>query len=323
MIFYCKKSEQLFVREEGKLTSPLCSVEVREICGHEVSIFAAQAFGVNEFSVKNATELHKNAMNWLHDTHETTEHELRSKLIEEIHLVKNAYPKKILVTSCGEGNDLPYLFKRYPNATFYIQDIAEEMLAAAIQRTKEFDGLIKVFFWLGDACDLPFQDNIFDIVYHFGGLNLFSSPEKGVSEMHRVGAIGSSIIFGDEGIAPFIRECEIGKALINNNPLYAALPPLSAIPPYVEDFKLQYVFNNCFYLVTYRKTDNHNINIDIPHKGLRGGTIRTRFYGQLEGINPSLRDAVFDTAKSLGISRVALLEKIIENGIKGLKDGEV
>lgn len=320
MDFYCKKSKELFVRSAGKLVSKEAVIAINDICGHPVPTFFVQDKNFNEFSAANAEELHRNAMAWLHNTHGTTEESLRTRLISEIPAVRKSDNLRVLVTSCGEGNDLPYLFRCFPDAVFYIQDISEQMLNAAIKKTLEYDGVIKKFFWLGDACNLPFADQTFDVVYHFGGLNLFSSPEDGVSEMHRVAKYGGVILFGDEGIAPFLRQCEIGSALIKNNPLYDSSPPLSSIPEGVEDFKLQYIFHNCFYLVTYRKIESHNINIDIPHKGYRGGSIRTRFYGQLEGIDPELRDALYNAAKGLGLSRVALLQEFIVSGLEKISN---
>jgi ubiquinone/menaquinone biosynthesis C-methylase UbiE len=301
---------------EGKLRSKQTVIPVKDICGHLVPAFFVQHLNINEFSATNAEELHRNAMAWLHNTHGTTEELLRTKLVSEIPTVRETGVLKILVTSCGEGNDLPYLFGRFPDAVFYIQDISEQMLTAAIKKAINCGGSIKKFFWLGDACRLPFEDATFDVVYHFGGLNLFSSPAEGVLEMHRVANNGGAVLFGDEGIAPFLRQSETGRALIKNNPLYDSSPPLSSIPEGVEDFKLQYLFHNCFYLVTYRKTVRHNINIDIPHEGYRGGSIRTRFYGQLEGIDPNLRNSLYEAAKGMGMSRVALLQEIIVEGLK-------
>jgi ubiquinone/menaquinone biosynthesis C-methylase UbiE len=316
MAYFCKKSNQLFLREEDSLVSPLERIGIQKVDGIEVPVFSKQKTGANEFSMATAAELHKNAMNWLHQTHGTTDRTLRETLVASIPLDDQSQHKIILVTGCGEGKDLPYLFERYPDATFYIQDIALEMLSSAIENYSRLINAENVFFWLGDACDLPFKDNFFDLVYHFGGINLFSSPKKGVEEMHRVGKIGAAILFGDEGVAPFLHNSEIAKVLIKNNPLYNCSAPINYIPSYVTDFKLQYLFNNCFYLVTYRKSDSHNINLDVKHLGRRGGSLRTRYYGELDGIDPGLRRSVYELAEKLGLSHVELLERLLSQGIK-------
>jgi ubiquinone/menaquinone biosynthesis C-methylase UbiE len=316
MAYFCKKSNQLFLREKDSLVSPCERINIHRIDGIEVPIFSKQKTGANEFSVAAAAELHKNAMNWLHQTHGTTERAFRETLIASIPPDKYLQHKIILVTGCGEGKDLPDLFEKYPEATFFVQDIALEMLSAAIETYSALINAAKISFWLGDACDLPFKDNFFDLVYHFGGINLFSSPKKGVEEMHRVGKIGAAILFGDEGIAPFLYNSEIAKVLIKNNPLYNCSAPIDYIPPYVTDFKLQYLFNNCFYLVTYKKSDSYNINLDVKHLGRRGGSLRSRYYGELEGIDPLLKQSLYELAEILGLSRVELLERLLRQGIK-------
>ena len=54
-------------------------------------------------------------------------------------------------------------------------------------------------------------------------------------------------------------------------------------------------------------------NIDIPHVGRRGGSIRTRHYGQLEGIDPKLKNKFYRYLENKNISRVEFLEKLLRN----------
>jgi ubiquinone/menaquinone biosynthesis C-methylase UbiE len=320
MIYFCKHSNQTFQIKGNRLLSDANLIEFKTIYDVNVPVFKAQATGVNEFSVQNAIDLHKNAMQWLHETHKTTETSLRERLVQEMSREKNVEQNKILITGAGEGNDLPYLFRHFPNSIFYVQDIAEEMLSEAISRTKHFPDVHELNFWLGDACDLPFRNDTFDFVYHFGGINLFSSPTLGVSEMHRVAKVNGTVLFGDEGIAPFLRRTELGKALIRNNPLYDSCPPIESIPLHVTDFRLQYLFNNCFYLVTFRKANQSGIDIDVQHKGYRGGSIRTRYFGQLEGVDPHLRERLYRMAKERGLSRSELIEKFLHQGISNYEN---
>ena len=48
------------------------------------------------------------------------------------------------------------------------------------------------------AEQLPFADHTFDVVYHMGGINFFSSPRRAVEEMIRVARPGATLSIVDE-----------------------------------------------------------------------------------------------------------------------------
>lgn len=284
--------------------------------GVEYSLFSAQARGVNEFSIENAAAIHDNAMNWLHQVHGTNEHQFRGDLVNRLSS-PNKDEMLILVTSCGAGNDLPYLFSRYPNALFYVQDFAEEMLISAIERNMGIlnDGF-KAIFFVGDAASLPLEDDLFDLVFHFGGINLFEDVASGVREMYRVTKIGGEVFFGDEGMSPPMYNDVFSEILLKNNPLYRSTPPLEHLPAQVANLRIEYIFHGCFYLVDFIKVAELEINLDVFHQGRRGGSLRTRFYGELEGVNPDLKTRIYEAAESEGVSYVRFLETLLENGLE-------
>ena len=193
------------------------------------------------------------------------------------------------------------------------------MLIAAYHRTKKAIDFnkYKIFFSVNDATDLPFNDNEFDATYHFGGINLYKDIKKGIDEMDRVTKPGGKIVFGDEGIAYWLKKTEIAKSLITNNALYNLEPPMSLIPLSAKDVKLSWVINNCFYVIEYIVSDKEwTADINLPHVGKRGGSIKTRHFGKLEGIDPLLRDKFYEKALKKGISRVEYLETLIKKEIK-------
>jgi hypothetical protein len=55
------------------------------------------------------------------------------------------------------------------------------------------------------------------------------------------------------------------------------------------------------------------MNIDVHHKGLRGGSMRTRYFGQLEGVTEESKKFVLEDAKRRGISVHDWLEQVIRN----------
>jgi SAM-dependent methyltransferase len=282
-----------------------------------VPLFACEAEDANDYTLEDATTIHDNSLRWVFDTFGTDEPTLRKSLVSRLHLSKG---ETILVTGAGTGNDLPFLVESLEGAgIIYAQDISKQMLMAGVDRygsRKNALG-VEIYFSVSDATNLPFGDNAFDAAYHFGGLNLFPDIRKGISEMNRVVKPRGRIVISDEGAAPWLKPTELGKMLIKNNPLYAYDAPLSLLPDTARSVNLSWELGNCFYVIEFTVSDTPpHINIDIPHIGKRGGSIRSRYLGQLEGIDPSLRDRVYAEAEKQGISRVEYLESLLRKGFE-------
>ena len=280
--------------------------------GTDVPVFDCEREDANEYSRENAAEVHDNALRWVFATFQSEEEVLRDRLISRIGLKKGSC---VLVTGAGACNDLPYLVRELSGkGDIYAQDIAKEMLLAGVSRyTKELGGSgVGLHFSLSDATNLPFADGFFDAAYHFGGINLFPDIAKGIAEMNRVVKPGGNIVIGDEGLAPWLTDTDLGRMLINNNSLYAYGAPLSALPMSARSVKLTWELSNCFYVIEFQASqESLPIDIDVPHLGKRGGTIRSRYFGQLEGVDPALRDRIYQEAELRGMSRVAFLESAL------------
>jgi len=277
--------------------------------GTDVPVFASELEGSNEYSQENAAEVHDNALRWVFSTFQTDEEGLRERLIARIGLRKG---ERVLITGAGAGNDLPYLVRALlGRGEIFVQDIAKEMLLAGVSRYRsELAGSgVNLHFSVSDATNLPFDNGFFDAAYHFGGINLFPDIAKGIAEMNRVVKLGGNIVIGDEGLAPWLIDTELGRMLVNNNALYACTAPLAALPPTARNVKLSWELSNCFYIIEFQaSTEPLPVDIDVPHLGKRGGTIRSRYFGRLEGVSPNLRDRIYEEAERRGISRVAFLE---------------
>ena len=134
--------------------------------------------------------------------------------------------------------------------------------------------------------------------------------------MNRVVRAGGRVVIGDEGLAPWLRNSEIGRMLIRNNPLYACEVPLGLLPETARSPRVSWELCNTFYVIEFSvATDPLPIDIDVPHLGTRGGTVRTRYHGQLEGVEPGLRDLVYAEAERRGQSRVEYLEFILRRAL--------
>jgi SAM-dependent methyltransferase len=287
------------------------------IPGTKVPLFACEAEDATEYTLEDATTIHDNALRWVFDTFGTDEPSLRKSLVSRLHLSKG---NTILVTGAGTGNDLPFLAESLEGVgVIYAQDISKQMLMAGVDRYGSQQNAlgVEIYFSVSDATNLPFGENVFDAAYHFGGLNLFPDIRKGVSEMNRVVKPGGRIVISDEGAAPWLKSTELGDMLIENNPLYEYEPPLSLLPDTAKSVNLSWELSNCFYVIEFTVSDTPpHINIDVPHIGKRGGSIRSRYLGQLEGVDPSLKDQVYAEAEKQGVSRVEYLERLLRKGLE-------
>lgn len=282
-----------------------------------VPVFASEIAGANEYAVADAAQIHDNALRWVFNTFSIDEAGLRSRLIARLDLKQN---QTILITGAGAGNDLPYLAQAMGHSgAIYAQDIALEMILSSIDRfarSVEQSG-VRVHVSASDATNLPFPDDAFDAAYHFGGINLFPDVKAGITEMDRVVKPGGRVVICDEGLAPWLKASEYGRALISNNALYAMNIPLAHIPEAARDVKLSWEVGNCFYVIEFTVSDTPlPLDIDVAHVGKRGGSIRTRHYGRLEGIDPNLRDRIYAEAERQGVSRVAFIESLLRSGVK-------
>lgn len=280
--------------------------------GTDVPVFACESEGANEYSQENAAEVHDNALRWVFNTFQTEEEGLRERLIARMGLKRG---QRVLITGVGAGNDLPYLVRALSGkGDIYAQDIAKEMLLAGVSRyrTELAVSGVGLHFSVSDATSLPFVDGFFDAAYHFGGINLFPDIAMGISEMNRAVKAGGKVVIGDEGLAPWLVNTELGRMLINNNSLYACSAPLAALPATARDVKLSWELCNCFYVIEFQaSTEPLPVNIDISHLGKRGGTVRSRYFGRLEGVDPALRNRIYEEAERRGMSRVAFLESAL------------
>ena len=172
-------------------------------------------------------------------------------MIKKLNLKKS---NSFLVTGAGSGNDLTYILDKIgPNGIIFIQDYAKEMLIAGFKKIKKIKKYqkFKLNFFVNDATKLPFNDNLFDVCFHFGGINLYKNIRKGINEMNRVTKVGGRIVIGDEGLADWLRDSDEGKAQITNNRLYIHKPPLNLLPKNIKDVNLTWLINNCYYVISF------------------------------------------------------------------------
>ncbi|WP_320665008.1 class I SAM-dependent methyltransferase [Prochlorococcus sp. MIT 1223] len=283
--------------------------------------------GQNEYTLESSIQFYRNYLSWFYDTFNLTETSLRNELFSELSLNNDI---KILITGVGLGHEIEYLIDRIltrdlQNITIVAQDHSDLFVDYIFNRIKKNNVFIsnksnlKLILFNGDACNLPLLDNVFDYCHHFGGINRFHSIRLAVSEMSRVlkNSSISRVMFSDESVAPWLRDHDIGKMIMENNSLYAAKCPIKLLPKEASNVKLEWIVQNSFYKISFGNTfKEEHINSKVVHNSPRGGSMYSRYYGKLESISPELRDIINQKAKARGLSFSDMITNLIKKSIE-------
>jgi demethylmenaquinone methyltransferase / 2-methoxy-6-polyprenyl-1,4-benzoquinol methylase len=105
--------------------------------------------------------------------------------------------ERALDVCCGTG-DIAFALAR-ARAEVHAVDFSDAMLAVARGRSTPHPGLRTLQFERGDAMQLRFADNVFDVVTVGYGLRNLSHWEQGLREMHRVAKPGGRLLVLDFG----------------------------------------------------------------------------------------------------------------------------
>lgn len=258
-------------------------------------------------------EIYRNFLNWLFQTFNEDETSFRANLISKLQLKKG---NRVLITGCGLGDDIkPIADIVGSQGEVYANDLAAKMVVEASHQCilSDQQAPLNIHFSICDAQSLPFQDHFFDGAFHFGGINLFDDMQLSISEMNRVVKPGGRVVFGDEGVAPWLRDTEYGKLAINNNSLWAANAPLDFLPANCLDVHMSWVLGNCFYVIDFEVSETGPfMDIGVHHIGPRGGNMGTRYFGNLEGVTNKSKEFVIEDAARKGISIHDWLEQVIQ-----------
>jgi ubiquinone/menaquinone biosynthesis C-methylase UbiE len=227
------------------------------------------------FQIQNEdeTKVRENFINWLS--------------IEKDHCV--------LDLSCGTGKDSEGIAKKLKTGSLYCADISREMLKICKKKIDVYG--VDTHYCVVNAEYLPFEDNSFDRLISFGGLNVFGNLQKALKEMSRVVKPGGKILVGDESMPPWLYDTEFGKILLDNNPLFRFELPIKYIPIEARNVVIRWIIGGVYYMIEFDVGIGEPVgNFDLPIPGKRGGTLNTRYYGKLEGVKPELKDKILKQA---------------------------
>lgn len=155
----------------------------------------------------------------------------------------------VLETSIGTGANIPLFTK---SAHYYGVDISMGMLNVCKHNNKKWRYNLQLA--QANAEELPYQNNIFDVVFHVGGINFFNNIPKAIHEMIRVAKPGAQLLICDETQEhvdkgykriPFVR-----RFFKNTQPI---IIPLDHIPKNMLNIKLSYSDDKRMYVITFNK----------------------------------------------------------------------
>jgi ubiquinone/menaquinone biosynthesis C-methylase UbiE len=239
----------------------------------------------NEYD-RVAERIYDAALNWqfaaLHEDEET----VRELMVDMIDPKPGA---RILEVGCGTGRDSFRLARRLDaSGELFLQDLSSGMVHTCVRRMSEYDREMRfrcgLHYSISNATYLPFPSDFFDAVFHFGGFNEFSDGKKTAEEFARVVKPGGTVLFGDESVGPWLRDVDFGRIVTTNNPLFAHKLPLERPPP---------------------------LALDLAHQGWRGGTMRSRYYGVMEGVTPEAKELARQAAAMEGVSVHEWLDRLV------------
>lgn len=160
---------------------------------------------------------------------------------------------RVLEVSTGTGANLPYIDRLLEGKGEIIAlDLSGDMMKVARKRAAKLK--VPVSFIQGDAVFLPFADDSFDAVLHFGGINMFGNIRRALAEMTRVARTGATLVVSDEGLSERRRATFLGRVMGKMNSLNLCRPPFAELPwGEISNFQLHWLWRECFYLFKFTK----------------------------------------------------------------------
>lgn len=269
--FICPKTKtKLVLLEDGKTlhntsTEEPISYEIDDILDLTYPKELFEQDRKERVAYDDAFQRYDRGVTWVFESLNSDEQVNRQKMCDLLHLKPGM---KVLEVGAGTGKDSELIIKAIaPNGEAYLSDLSPKMLQLAKQRLNP-DG-VTVNYFIANGTYLPFEDNTFDAVFHFGGINTFAERKEAFEEFSRVAKVGARIVVGDESVPAWLRNEPTYQTLMKANPMFADEVPLQDLPKNIENFELHWIFGFGYYVMGYNKSATNpevNVNLQIPGK---------------------------------------------------------
>lgn len=252
-----------------------------------------------------AEDIYDRAVDWQFAAFLENEETVRETMVDLLQLTPDM---KVLEVGCGTGRDSFRLARRLGGSgELHMQDLSSRMVEVCRTKMEEYRSQFalkcSLEYSASNATALPYENDTFDAVFHFGGFNHFGDLKKGAAELARVTRPGGRVLYGDEAVAPWLKGTEFDAIVSTNNSLFKADTPFTSLPALARDVTIRWLIANCFYVIAFTKGDGPPpLNLDLKHAGSRGGSLRSRYFGVLEGVSDDTKVLVRDAAAKAGMS---------------------
>lgn len=269
--FICPKTKtKLVLSDDGKT---LHNTSAKEPLSYEVNDIVDLTYPKELFeqdrkeqmAYNDAYQRYDRGVTWVFESLNSDENINRQKMCSLLHLKPGM---KVLEVGAGTGKDSELIIKAIsPDGEAFLSDLSPKMLQLAKQRLQPEN--VDINYFIANGTYLPFEDNTFDAVFHFGGINTFAERKEAFEEFNRVAKVGARIVVGDESVPAWLREEPTYKTLMKANPMFADEVPLNDLPKNIENFELHWIFGFGYYVMGYNKSEKKpevNVNLQIPGK---------------------------------------------------------
>ena len=185
------------------------------------------------------------------------EEKARREVVERLEIADNS---KVLETGVGTGGNIPYVSGKAHGAKVYGLDISTGMLKQCIKNLDKWE--LEADLFLGNAEELPFRDECFDVVFHLGGINFFTEKSRAIEEMIRVAKPGTRIVIADEtekitGSRVIFSKLGnlifYGRGLAGEISTFRSEDMVNLIPSDMSDVHFDYIWEGSGYRLDFRK----------------------------------------------------------------------
>jgi ubiquinone/menaquinone biosynthesis C-methylase UbiE len=237
----------------------------------------------------------------------------RNKMIDRLNLRPDA---RILEIACGTGRDSELIAARLGKGSEYvIADFSSGMLTVC---KKKLDGFgLDIKYCMANAVYLPFEDNYFDAVFSFDALGEFPDIKKSLAEMVRVAKTGSKVVVGSISMPPWLKDTYFYKVFSMNQNALTEMP-ITDIPVEARNVNIQWVIGGIYYLIDFEVGEGEpyaDFDFEIQG-GVRGGTLRTRYEGKLEGVTKEGKELAVKAAAAKGLPMAKWLDEHVKKAAK-------